>query len=91
MTDKIFVYGLKIKSQETQYGEILKLGIKSEYFMEFLAKHTNNKGYCNIDILKGKSKKWYAQLNTYKKDSSQTPEDDTVMNFESLEDEEIPF
>lgn len=89
MADKIFADGLKIKSYQTKYGEILKLGIKSDNFMEFLAKYTNDRGYCNIDVLKGKSGNWYGELNQYKE--KETPTDDTVMNFDELENEEVPF
>lgn len=90
MTDKIFVDGLRITLKETQYGEILKLGIKSSDFMDFLAKYTNDKGYCNIDLKKGKSDKWYAELNTYKKDSSE-PTEENVMSFDDIDNEEVPF
>lgn len=89
MTEKIFADGIKIKSYQTKYGEILKFGIKSDDFMEFLAKHTNDRGYCNIDVLKGKSGNWYGELNQYKKDSQNEISDDTVMNFDELD--EVPF
>lgn len=89
MTEKIFTDGLRIKSQETRFGEILRVGIKSSDFMDFLAKHTNDKGYCNIDIKKGQSGKWFSELNTYKQNSAETA-DDSVMNFDDM-DEEIPY
>lgn len=66
-TDKIFADGLFVKSVETQYGEIIKLDIKKEPFIEFLLKHVNDAGYVNIDILSKKEGGKYAVLNDYKK------------------------
>ena len=68
MTDKIFADGLNVKVRETQYGEIINLGIKKENFIEFLLKYVNDAGYVNIDILTNKEGKKYPVLNTYKKE-----------------------
>lgn len=91
MSDKIFADGLNIKSKETQYGEIIKLGIKIETFMDFLAKHENERGYVNIDIKKGKSGKWYSELNTYKSNSTTKSEEDdeSIVDFDDMD--EVPF
>ena len=88
MADKIFADGVSIKAKETRYGEILKVGIKAESFIDFLAKYTNERGYVNLDLKKGQSGKWYMELNTYSK-NNQTEETDE--NLVSFGDEEIPF
>lgn len=90
MTEKIFANGLNIKSKETQYGEIIKLGFKYENFTEFLAKHVNDRGYVNIDLKKGKSGKWYSELNTYKSEASASDEcDENLVEFDNMD--EVPF
>lgn len=90
MADKIFADGLSLKSKETQYGEIIKLGINYEKFTEFLAKYVNERGYVNIDLKKGKSGNWYSELNTYNSSSSTTQqEDEPIVEFEDMD--EVPF
>lgn len=87
MTDKIFADGVSIKPKETRYGEILKIGIKAEPFMDFLAKYTNERGYVNLDLKKGQSGKWYMELNTYKNNQSEEVTEDLV----TFDDEEVPY
>jgi hypothetical protein len=67
MADKIFADGLFVDTVETQYGEIIKLSIKKEPFIEFLLKNVNAAGYVNIDVLTNKDGKKFAALNDYKK------------------------
>ena len=88
MIDKIFADGVSIKPKETRYGEILKVGIKAEPFMDFLAKYTNERGYVNLDLKKGQSGKWYMELNTYNK-NNQTEE--VTEDLVTFDDEEVPF
>lgn len=74
-----FAKGIKVKVQPTQYGEIIKLGIHKE---EFMQNPFNERGWVNIDILTSKDGKKYAKINDYKATGDkQTPEDT----------EEIPF
>lgn len=68
MTDKIFADGLFVDTKDTQYGEIIKLSIKKEPFIEFLLKYVNDAGYVNIDILSKREGGKYAVLNTYKRE-----------------------
>lgn len=81
MADKVYVNGITAKAVtvkvkingKDEYIEIMKLGIKSEKLIEFLARNTNEKGYCNVDILKRKEpdqygNTHYAILNEYKKE-----------------------
>lgn len=88
--NKIFPTGFNVKSRQTSFGEILKIGINAEKFIEFLAQHTNERGYVNIDILRSKdSNKPYPVLNTYGSNNEENSTNDNVMQFEN--DEEIPF
>lgn len=91
MTEKIFPDGFRVKSVETRFGELLKVSIKSNEFMDFLAKYTNDKGYLNIDIKKGQSGNWYSELNTYKKATEDNTSNEPVMGFDDIDDEEVPF
>lgn len=53
-----FVKGMKVKTQETKYGEIIKLGVNLE---EFKQNPFNERGWVNIDILTSKEGKKYAK------------------------------
>ena len=106
MADKVYVNGItakaitvKVKNNgKDEYIEIMKLGIKSEKLIEFLARNTNEKGYCNVDILKRKEvgqygDTHYAVLNEYKKEdkpmsASQIPDKPGAV---SEEDSPDPF
>lgn len=74
-----FAKGIKVKVQETKYGEIIKLGINKD---EFLQNPFNERGWVNIDILTSKEGKKYAKINDYKATNEDNSEVDT---------EEIPF
>ena len=71
-----FVKGLRVKTQETKYGEIIKIGINLE---EFKQNPVNERGYINIDIMTSKEGKKYAKINDYK------PKEETA------QDEVVPF
>ena len=73
-----FVKGMQVKTQETKYGEIIKIGVKMD---EFQQNPVNERGYVNIDILTSKEGKKYAKINDY-----QSTGDKPTPN-----DEEIPF
>ena len=89
MADHIFCDGLRVEEKQiSQDFKIIKLGIKAEPFMEFLAKYTNEKGYVNIDIKTSKGGKLYAELNTYGMSKTDEPEDD-IVSFGEVE--EIPY
>ena len=92
-----FIKGMRVTTQETKYGEIIKLGIKWD---EFQANPVNDKGYLNIDILTSREGKKYAALNTYKSQKPVTAEtiaeefDGEIVQFDGgidITDEEIPF
>lgn len=50
---KVYVNGMFIKTQNTAYGEIIKLSCKVEDVVKFLQEHQNN-GWIDIDFLRKK-------------------------------------
>ena len=68
MSDKTYINGLFIKVKETKFGEVVSVSINAKTLIEELNKHTNAKGYVNIDLLRRKEtdkngKTHYAMLN----------------------------
>lgn len=55
-----FAKGVNVKVQETKYGDIIKLGIKVEQFLE---NEPNEADFVNIEIRKSKAGKMYAVLS----------------------------
>lgn len=70
-----FAKGINVKTQETKYGEIIKLGINLE---EFMQNPFNERGWVNIDILTSKEGKKYAKINDYKKSDAEVPAEDEI-------------
>ena len=57
--DMEFVKGVSVKVQETKFGDIIKLGVNVEQFLE---NEPNEAGFINIEIKKSKAGKRYAVL-----------------------------
>ena len=81
MSDIKFPSGVNIKTVQTKYGEILKLGIHTEKIFE----NPMNGQWVNFDIRKGKNGKWYSVINEFKKEQQQEE------NIVQINQEEIPF
>ena len=54
MSNKTYINGLFIKSKQTTFGEVVSVSINAKTLIEELNKHTNSKGYVNIDLLRRK-------------------------------------
>jgi heme-degrading monooxygenase HmoA len=54
MSNKTYINGLFIKSKQTTFGEVVSVSINAKTLIEELNKHTNAKGYVNIDLLRRK-------------------------------------
>lgn len=52
-----FAKGVNVKVQETKFGDIIKLGINVEQFLE---NEPNERGYINIEIKKSKAGNMFA-------------------------------
>ena len=76
MTD--FAKGVNIKVVQTQYGEIIKIGINTK---EFANNPVNDDGWVNFDILTSKNGKKYTALDTFKAKQKQI----------DVGDDEYPF
>lgn len=55
-----FAKGVSVKVQETKFGDIIKLGVNVEQFLE---NEPNAAGFINIEIKKSKTGKMYAVLS----------------------------
>ena len=85
MNQQDFTQGIKIKSIQTKYGEILKVGINTN---EIFNNPVNEQGWLNSDFKKSKNNTWYAVNNTYKKEEKQETIQDNIVE---INEEEIPF
>ena len=72
--EKIYAKGLFVKRNEKAPDFVLcNLSIKTDDFIPFLNKNTNEKGYVNLQVLKGKNKgTFYANIDNF------TPKTDNV-------------
>ena len=55
-----FAKGVSVKVQETKFGDIIKLGVNVEQFLE---NEPNEAGFINIEIKKSKAGKMYTVLS----------------------------
>jgi hypothetical protein len=93
MSDKTYINGLFIKVKETKFGEVVSVSINAKTLIDELNKHTNAKGYVNIDLLRRKEadkqgNTHYAVLNEWQPKSdykapatSATTDDDGGVPF----------
>lgn len=100
--EKIFPEGVSVDvPQNGPDFVIAKMGFNAELFTAFLEKHKNYRGWINVDILKGKSGKPYAVLNTWKPDNAKTQDSPypkaaplstgEVISDTSIDDNDLPF
>lgn len=54
-----FAKGVSVKVQKTKFGDIIKLGVNVEQFLE---NEPNEAGFINIEIKKSKAGKMYAVI-----------------------------
>lgn len=96
---KVYAKGIFANTANNDFV-IAKLSFKVEDAIAFLQANKNEKGYCNIDILKGKDKegnsKPYAVLNDWKPTGDYKPKNQTSAFQKpdlgvSESDSELPF
>jgi len=65
--EKNYAKGLFVKRNEKAPEFVMcKLSIKTDDFIQFLHENTNEKGYVNLQVLKGKNKgTFYAVVDTF--------------------------
>ena len=98
MSDKTYINGLFIKVKETKFGEVVSVSINAKTLIEELNKHTNAKGYVNIDLLRRKEadkngNTHYAVLNEWKKkEETPTPSSEDIEDdLPIMNDGDLPF
>lgn len=90
MTNIQFAKGINIKSVNTQYGEIIKVGINTSVLFDNPIEET---GWLNLDFKKSKNGKWYAVINDYQKKSAplSVSGQKNIVDFDEIDEDEIPF
>ncbi len=86
MADIQFAKGINVKSVNTQFGEILKVGINTAQLFDNPIKET---GWLNLDFKKSKNGSWYAVINDFQ--PSNTQQNQNIVNFDEINEDEIPF
>jgi len=61
----IFANGMFAKKPKVDFI-VSNVSFKTEEFIKFLQANTNEKGYCNIDIMNSKAGDMYCKLNDFK-------------------------
>jgi hypothetical protein len=93
MAEKTYIRGIFIKSVNTQYGEMLKVDVKWEDFIEQNKDLVNDKGYLKMDICKmleeKKGNTHYASLNTWRPKESNGFDVPNDKNKSPIEDAEV--
>ena len=76
--EKVFVDGMIVKKPADKAPDFVICGLsfKTQEMIQFLTENDNN-GWVNAQIKSGKSGKYYAELDTWKRDSE--------------DDQDIPF
>lgn len=90
MSDKIFASGAIFKVQDTQYGEMIKLSIKTDEFKDFLDTYDKN-GWVNLNMKRSKDwNKPYLELDTWepKGEKKQETKEETK---EEISINDLPF
>lgn len=93
MSNKIFVSGLYLSKKSENCPEFIKLrmSFKSKEFIAFLKEHTNEGGYCNIDLKKSKEGKYYFELNNWKKGDNTGRDDEGYEKAKDIDPDDIPL
>lgn len=84
------------KARDTQFGQVIKLGIKVDDFIAFARQHVNDRGYLNLDIMPRKEQGQYGDthsvaLDDYVKGSGQSAPSPRADHSAPVTDSDIPF
>ena len=92
--EKQFVEGLFTSRRENAPDFIVaNLSFKTDRFIEWLKDHTNERGYCNIDVKRSKNETIYSELNDWKpQEQSQNNNNFTIPeDTQEIQSDNIPF
>lgn len=84
------------KARDTQFGQIIKIGVKAEDLITFAREHANSRGYLNLDIVARKEVGTYGDthsvvLDDYVKGSGQTAPNPRADHSSPVGDGDCPF
>lgn len=91
------------KARQTNFGEVIKLGIKVDDFIAFARQHVNERGYLNLEISPRREQGQYGDTHSVSLDDFRpTPRDGETTtargdrvpvsrHSEPLTDDDIPF
>jgi len=87
----VFAKGFYFKKREKSPNFVVgALDLKSEDAIKFIQDNTNNRGYCNLQILESRSGGYYIELDTFKPESSKRDTAATRLRQERDTDD-LPF
>ena len=88
MPEKVYLK-CSAKARDTNYGEMLNIGVKAEDLIAFAQQHVNERGYLNLTISKRRSVGTYGDTHSVTLDTYQ-PNRETITD-PRLPDEGAPF
>ena len=90
MSDKVFAKGMYAKVVTSKFGNIQKVSVNVQQFMEWLSEQEHPNGYVNLEIKTSKEGKQYVQVDTWKPDASkqQSPQQAPMVDDDG---ELLPF
>lgn len=82
---KNFAKGVSVKGIKTQYGEMIKVGVK----LEKICENDCSNGWLNFNILRSKEGNLYAVTSEYKQKA--TTEKNSIIEETEINESDIPF
>lgn len=82
MPDNDFINGLKLETKQGKYGEYIKGSIDTEGIFN---NPLNNGKWLNFMMFKSKSGNWYAKV------SKPQGQENGIVSFNKINEDEIPF
>jgi hypothetical protein len=82
---KNFAKGVSVKGIKTQYGEMIKVGVK----LEKICENDCSNGWLNFNILRSKEGNLYAVISEYKQ--KEATEQKAEVQETEIKEDEIPF
>ena len=96
MSDKVYLK-CSAKARQTNYGEMLNIGVKADDLIAFAKQHANGRGYVNLTVSARKEPGKFGDthsvtLDTYEPKPKDTlPERALAGPMEPVTDDDIPF
>lgn len=85
MSEKVYL-NCQAKARQTQYGEVLNIGIKADALIAFAQQHANSRGYVNLTVQKRRETGKFGETHSVTLDTYEPKG-----RAGSASDEESPF